>query len=78
MFYLFLAKQFIRTQWRSQNEYRFSFIMGILAQGPNFVFRYLALFGFKVWISQRMEFSRITSDLFFLTIHIRNRFNIYT
>ena len=35
-------------------------------------------FGFKVWISQRMEFSRITSDLFFLTIHIRNRFNIYT
>ena len=30
MFYLFLAKQFIRTQWRSQNEYRFSFIMGIL------------------------------------------------
>ena len=33
MFYLFLAKQFIRTQWRSQNEYRFSFIMGILAQG---------------------------------------------
>ena len=35
-------------------------------------------FGFKVWISQRMEFSRITSDLFFLTVHIRNRFNIYT
>ena len=44
MFYLFLAKQFIRTQWRSQNEYRFSFIMGILAQGTNFVFRYLALY----------------------------------
>lgn len=44
MFYLFLAKQFIRTQWRSQNEYRFSFIMGILAQGTNFVFQYLALY----------------------------------
>ena len=44
MFYLFLAKQFIRTQWRSQNEYRFSFIMGILAQGTNVVFRYLALY----------------------------------
>lgn len=44
MFYLSLAKQFICTQWRSQNEYRFSFIMGILAQGTNFVFQYLALY----------------------------------
>ena len=44
MFYLSLAKQFIRTQWRSQNEYRVSFIMGILGQGTNFVFQYLALY----------------------------------
>ena len=77
MFYLFLAKQFIRTQWRSQNEYRFSFIMGSRYKLCVSVSGFVS-FGFKVWISQRMEFSRITSDLFFLTVHIRNRFNIYT
>ena len=44
MFYLLLAKQFIVTQWKSQSEYRLSFIMGIFGHGVNFIFGYLALY----------------------------------